>query len=128
MPPRRRSGWLGRSGPSPGGRSTSRLTPSHRERWPAVLARAVAALPELVELSFPLLARGGVLIAWKRGDLSADVTATTRAMDALGGGTVQTIDVSVTGLTGHRLVIITKTGATPDGYPRDPAVRRRTPW
>jgi 16S rRNA (guanine527-N7)-methyltransferase len=99
-----------------------------RERWPAILARAVAALPELVELSFPLLARGGVLIAWKRGDLSADVTATTRAMDTLGGGAVETRDVSVTGLTGHRLVIITKTGATPDGFPRDPAVRRRTPW
>jgi 16S rRNA (guanine527-N7)-methyltransferase len=102
--------------------------PQHRERWPAVLARAVAALPELVELSFPLLARGGALIAWKRGDVSAELTATTRATDALGGGTVQTADVSVSGLTGHQLVVITKTGPTPDGFPRDPAVRRRTPW
>ena len=102
--------------------------PEHHERWPAVLARAVAALPELVELAFPLLASGGVLIAWKRGDVSADLMAATRATDALGGGTVETTDIAATGLGGHRLVIVTKTGPTPDGYPRDPAVRRRSPW
>jgi 16S rRNA (guanine527-N7)-methyltransferase len=102
--------------------------PEHRQRWPAVLARAVAALPELVELSFPLLARGGVLIAWKRGDVSTEATAAARAVDALGGGVLQTADVSVSGLTGHRLVIVTKTGFTPESFPRDPAVRRRSPW
>ena len=32
--------------------------PRHRGRWPAVTARAVAPLAELVELSFPLLAPG----------------------------------------------------------------------
>ncbi len=101
--------------------------PEHREGWPAVLARAIAALPELVELAFPLLVPGGVLVAWKRGDLSSEVTAAARATDALGGGTVQTIDVSVTGLSGHRLVVVTKSGPTPDGFPRGPAVRRRTP-
>ena len=69
-----------------------------------------------------------MLIAWKRGDVSADVAAATRAADALGGATVQIADVSVTGLSGHRLVMITKTGPTPDGFPRDPVVRRRTPW
>ena len=72
----------------------------HRERWPAVLARAVAALPELVELAFPLLVPGGVLVAWKRADLSAEVTAAARATDVLGGGTVETTDVAVTGLAG----------------------------
>jgi 16S rRNA (guanine527-N7)-methyltransferase len=99
-----------------------------RERWPAVLARAVAALPELVELAFPLLARGGMLIAWKRGDMAAEVAAATRATNALGGGSLQISDVSVSGLKDHRLVIITKTGPTPDRFPRDPALRRRSPW
>ena len=56
------------------------------------------------------------------------MTAAARATDVLGGGTVETTDVAVTGLAGHRLVIITKTGATPEGFPRDPAVRRRSPW
>ena len=56
------------------------------------------------------------------------MTAATRATDALGGGTLQTADVPVSGLTGHRLVIVTKTGSTPDRFPRDPALRRRSPW
>ena len=42
----------------------------HRGRWPAVVARAVAPLPELVELAVPLLAPGGCLVAWKRGDIA----------------------------------------------------------
>jgi 16S rRNA (guanine(527)-N(7))-methyltransferase RsmG len=49
--------------------------PAHRERWPAVTARAVAALPDLVELAFPLLQRGGVLVAWKRGEIGSELAA-----------------------------------------------------
>jgi 16S rRNA (guanine527-N7)-methyltransferase len=100
----------------------------HREHWPAVLVRAVAALPELVELSFPLLAPGGILVAWNRGDVESELVAAARATDDLGGGSLFTIPVTVSGLPGHRLVIATKTGRTPGQYPRDPAVRRRSPW
>jgi hypothetical protein len=39
-----------------------------REAWPAVTARAVAPLAELIEIALPLLAPGGILVAWKRGD------------------------------------------------------------
>ena len=38
-----------------------------REAWPAVTSRAVAALAELVEVALPLVAPGGILVAWKRG-------------------------------------------------------------
>jgi 16S rRNA (guanine527-N7)-methyltransferase len=100
---------------------------AHRERWPAVLARAVAALPELVELAFPLVEPGGVLVAWKRGDVDAELLAAARATEVLGGGTIETTAVNVAGLPGHRLVIATKTGRTPGPYPRDPALRRRSP-
>ena len=40
--------------------------PRDREAWPAVTARAVASLADLVELGLPLVAPGGVLVAWKR--------------------------------------------------------------
>lgn len=102
--------------------------PEHRGRWPAVTARAVAALPELVELAFPLLTTGGSLIAWKRGDLADEVAAAQRAMIALGGGTIEGVPVDVPGLEGHVLVVITRTGHVPAAYPRDPGVRRRRPW
>ena len=52
----------------------------------------------------------------------------SRAIDALGGGTLEVHDITVAGLTDHRLAIATRTGAVPAAYPRDPAARRRRPW
>ena len=100
----------------------------HRGRWPAVTARAVASLADLVELSFPLLTQGGVLVAWKRGDLGEELAKAQRAIRALGGGTVEVRPVVVPGLIDHRLVIITSAGDAPADYPRDPAARQRRPW
>ncbi len=100
----------------------------HRERWPAITARAVGSLAELAELAFPLLAPGGILVAWKRGDIAAELGRMRRACGALGGGTVDLLPVTATGLAGHLIVVVTKTGQTDDAYPRDPSVRRRRPW
>ncbi len=100
----------------------------HRGRWPAVTVRAVGNLADLVEIAFPLLAPGGILVAWKRGHLAAELAAAERAMDALGGGTIEVRPVDVEGLDGHRLVIATTHGRVPPGYPRDPAARKRRPW
>jgi 16S rRNA (guanine527-N7)-methyltransferase len=106
----------------------------HRERWPAVTVRAVAPLAELVELAFPLLAPGGLLIAWKSGDIDAERATARRAIDALGGGSIEIHPVAVgdtvlAGLAGHCLVLVRRGGrAVAPGYPRDPAVRRRQPW
>lgn len=100
----------------------------HRGRWPAVTARAVASLAILVELAFPLLAPGGILVAWKRGDLGPELDAAERAMTALGGGRLEVRAVDVTGLDGHRLVVATAAGRAPSAYPRDPGARKRRPW
>ena len=138
--------------------------PHHREHWPVVTARAVAALPELVELALPLLAPGGVLVAWKRsivvegraaapdpptaggmragtvgaGDepddvaparrLDLELAGAARAAWALGGEEPTVMAVAVPGLEDHVLVVVAKTGPTPPGYPRDPALRKRAPW
>jgi 16S rRNA (guanine527-N7)-methyltransferase len=93
-----------------------------------VTARAVGSLAELVELAFPLLALGGRLVAWKRGDVAAELHAARRAVGALGGGSIDEAPVRVTGLPGHLLVVVTKRGRTAAEYPREPAVRRREPW
>ena len=100
----------------------------HRGRWPAVTARAVASLADLVELAFPLLAPGGVLVAWKRGDLGPELAAAERAVNALGGGRIDVRIVDVPGLDDHRLVIARTGGPAPAAYPRDPAARKRRPW
>ena len=71
---------------------------------------------------------GGVLVAWKRGDLADEVAAAQRAMTALGGGTLEGEPVLAPGLEGHVLVVVTRRGRVPDAYPRDPGARRRRPW
>jgi 16S rRNA (guanine527-N7)-methyltransferase len=85
-------------------------------------------MADLVELVFPLLAAGGVLVAWKRGDIDLELKTARRAVDALGGGTLDVRNVPVADLAGHRLVIATRTGRVPNAFPRDPALRRRRPW
>ena len=100
----------------------------HRERWPAVVARAVGGLADLAELGLPLLAENGVLVAWKRGDVAPEVTAAAQAVAILGGAPPAVIEVDPgLGLDEHVLVVVTKTGRTPAAYPRDPAERKRRP-
>ena len=76
----------------------------------------------------PAARRAGCLVAWKRGDLDAELAAARRAVDALGGGDMEVIDPGVPGSPGNRLVIVTRTGVVPAAYPRDPSARRRRPW
>jgi 16S rRNA (guanine527-N7)-methyltransferase len=102
--------------------------PGQRGTWSSVTARAVGSTAELVELAFPLLIEGGLLIAWKRGAIEGELDAAHHAIDALGGGTLEVEDQPVRGLVGHRLVVATRTGSVPPAYPRDPAIRRRRPW
>ena len=120
--------------------------PAERGRWPLVSARAVAALPELVELAFPLLEPGGSLLAWKAGDpsdeagLGAEIDAASRAVDAIAGGDGVLVDAPIRDIdrdgrfglariADHRLVLVTRgKGSIDPVWPRDPAQRRRRPW
>jgi 16S rRNA (guanine527-N7)-methyltransferase len=102
--------------------------PRHRGRWPAVTARAVAALPELVELAFPLLAPSGLLIAWKRSEIGEERLRSMPALAALGGGTLDMLELASPVPAGHVLVVCRKTGRTPAGWPRPPVERARHPW
>jgi 16S rRNA (guanine527-N7)-methyltransferase len=98
-----------------------------REAWPIVTARAVASLAELVEVGLPLVAPGGVLVAWKREPLDDELAAAAGALDALKAGPVSVVDSGVPGLDAHRLVIVPRGGAIPARFPREPAERRRRP-
>ncbi len=105
--------------------------PAQRQRWDVLVARAVAALPELVELALPLVRTGGHLVAWKRddeaGSLERELGAARRALERVGGSMegVRVEAVPIEGLRDHRLVVVPKIRATPARYPRPPAERRR---
>jgi 16S rRNA (guanine527-N7)-methyltransferase len=101
--------------------------PLHRGRWQAVLARAVADLTELAELSLPLLRAGGLLVAWKRLPLDVELARAERAVGRLGGRLAGCERVAVPGLNDHVLVVVERVAAAPREFPRDPAARRRRP-
>jgi 16S rRNA (guanine527-N7)-methyltransferase len=101
--------------------------PGDRAAWQAVTARAVTSLAELVEIGLPLVAAGGVLVAWKRGDLDAEFAAARPVLRALGARQVNVIDIGLPGLEDRRLVVVEAGGPVDARYPRDPAERRRRP-
>jgi 16S rRNA (guanine527-N7)-methyltransferase len=101
--------------------------PRDREAWPAVTARAVASLADLVELGLPLVAPGGVLVAWKTEPLEGELDGAAGALAALRAGPVRVVPSGIPGLEGHCLVIVPRGGRIEARFPRDPAERRRRP-
>lgn len=71
-----------------------------------VTARAIGSLPDLVRLAFPLLVPGGRLVAWKRGDLTAEIKAAERAATAFGGSRITERRTTAAGLESHILIVI----------------------
>jgi 16S rRNA (guanine527-N7)-methyltransferase len=100
----------------------------YRESFDIVLSRAVAPLPELVELSLPFVKTNGVFIAQKKGIIAAEIIESAEAIKLMGGHLreVKTIDLKeLSG--GRRLVIIDKVSSTPEAYPRRPGMPRKRP-
>lgn len=93
--------------------------PSLRGAFDAVLARGVARLATLAELTLPFLRVGGVLAAHKSADVGAEVDAAAEAVRTLGGAAPVVRTVSAPGLDdGRTLVVVEKVAETPEKYPR----------
>lgn len=84
--------------------------PAFAGGWDIVTARAVGPLSRLVELSFPLLRPGGLLVAWKRdvgdGRLAAELEAAEGPIRSAGGRPPLVESVVAAGLEDHRLVVV----------------------
>jgi len=104
------------------------LRSPHREAYDLVVARAVAALPTLVEYLLPLARRGGRVVAYKGSAAHEEALAAERGIRVLGGHLRQLIPVEVPGLAETRvLVVIDKVSQTPAGYPRGQGLPRKQP-
>jgi 16S rRNA (guanine527-N7)-methyltransferase len=102
--------------------------PAYREQFDFVLARAVASLATLVELTLPFVMVGGSLIAPKRGDITTEVSEAAYAVSRLGGRLREIKTVVLDELPeGNELVIIDKTSPTPPAYPRRPGRPAKRP-
>ncbi len=102
--------------------------PAHRERYDLALARALAGMATLAELTLPFVRVGGSVIAQKGEDPSAEVAAAQKAIETLGGRVRQVLPVMVPGLDAARhLVVLEKVSPTPPRYPRRPGMPAKRP-
>ncbi len=101
---------------------------TYRERFDVVLARAVAPLPVLLELAVPFLRLGGHLATPKGSGATAEVEAAGQALAILGGSIISCEPLRVPGGAHQQtLVLVRKTTATPERYPRRAGIPKKRP-
>ncbi len=98
-----------------------------REGFDLVLSRAVAPTPTLAELTVPFCRRGGLVVLHKTEAAAREVSAASHAIGLLGGVVEETVKPTLPYESRTVLVVIRKTGATPERYPRRTGVPRRRP-
>jgi 16S rRNA (guanine527-N7)-methyltransferase len=102
--------------------------PEQRQKYDWAFARAVAALPVLVEYLLPLVRVGGSALAMKGESGPEEAHAAEKAIQLLGGQLNKLVQVTLPGVEEERfLVVISKTAATPDRYPRRVGIPSKKP-
>lgn len=101
---------------------------THRARYDFATARAVASLPALVELTLPLLKRGGRALLPKSSNID-DELREGEAAAAIVGGHIEPVTVLSPGTDGRvtHLVVLVKMGETPKRFPRRAGLPAREP-
>jgi len=96
--------------------------------YDAVTARAVAALPVLVEYAAPLLCVDGVLVAWKGARGEAEEARGAEAASLLGLEVEDVLRVEpFEGARDRHLHVFRKISPTPDGFPRRAGMAAKRP-
>ncbi len=102
--------------------------PTYRETFDAVLARALAPLPVLLELGLPLLRIGGHLAAPKGSGALGEIAESQHALEVLRGVVISAEPLNAPGgVHTQRLVLIRKNAVTPARYPRRPGIPKKRP-
>lgn len=92
---------------------------SHREEYDYVISRAVAGLPILIELCFPMVKVGGFFLAMKSNKAQEEINLSQRAIKLLGGEIVATYnDFLPISKESRTLIVIKKNSVTNKKYPR----------
>ena len=99
--------------------------PKLRGRFDLVVARAVASLPALLELTLPFARTGGRFVTPKGSRAAEELAASKRALEVLGGRAFS-VPLRVPGPP-QTLVAVVKQRETPPGYPRRPGVPAKSP-
>lgn len=101
---------------------------NHRGRYDWATARAVAAMPVLVEYVLPLLKIGGVAVIQKGETGPVETHSAEAAITLLGGKVQQVKRLDLPRVVEARyLVVLEKVAATPDKFPRRPGIPAKRP-
>jgi 16S rRNA (guanine527-N7)-methyltransferase len=102
--------------------------PHHREIYDIVTARAVAALPTLLELTLPFLRLGGTGLYPKGMEIDQELAEAGPAAEELGGRLIDEVRLPLgSGQTRTRLVRVSKILSTSHRYPRRSGVPAKDP-
>jgi len=100
----------------------------HREFYDIALARAVAAMPTLVEYLLPLVKVGGRAIVQKGSSARDEAEAARNAIRLMGGTVLEIMPVTLPNVEGERyLVVIEKIKPIPAEFPRGVGVPTKSP-
>lgn len=102
--------------------------PAYRGRFDMVTARALAALPTLLEYCAPFARVGGYVVAPKKGELAEEITRGRRAALALGARLLAPIPVTLPALADDRLLLAAQQERPcPPQYPRPAGAPAKRP-
>ncbi|MDA1189309.1 MAG: 16S rRNA (guanine(527)-N(7))-methyltransferase RsmG [Chloroflexi bacterium] len=95
-----------------------------RESFDLVLARAVAKLAPLAELTLPFCRIGGSVVLHKGPDVADELASARQAVETLGGNISRTVPMPQLHTT---FVVISKERMTPRSYPRRAGIPTKRP-
>ncbi|MBO4694394.1 MAG: 16S rRNA (guanine(527)-N(7))-methyltransferase RsmG [Clostridia bacterium] len=94
-------------------------------KYDCVVARAVAALPILLELAMPIINVGGLFIAYKATE--DELKDSANALKVLNSKVEKTVSLTLPNGDNRCLIIIKKLGETPNKYPRNYSQIKKKP-
>lgn len=103
-------------------------SPAYRERFDIAAARAVAALPTLLEYTLPFVRVGGQALLWKGPAALCEIPACRPVAHLLGGQLQEPIPMPIAGRDWQHLVLpVNKSSATVRLYPRRSGMPHKQP-
>lgn len=101
---------------------------NYREKFDAVVSRAVANMTVLSEICLPFVKKGGYFIALKGPSIDKEIEESKKAINILGGKieTIKEVVIEQSDLK-HNLVVVKKIKNTPKEYPRKAGIVSKKP-
>lgn len=100
--------------------------PRYREMFDFAIAKALAPLRTLLELTLPFVRMGGLVIAAKGKEAESEVQDARVSLETL-NGSVRAIDVIPLAQPQQHVVLIDKELPTPERFPRRPGMPAKRP-